>query len=193
MRFHLVCALSLFLSACAHVTPNPNVGERTVDMLLTQGDCAGATERLRRAAERGQPWAQVRLGFFAYTKQCPGIDLDEGNTWLTKVACYEARSDWEKGRPSAMGTIGFFNTREDSYHAVDVLQMAAEGGSPDVESMLVAKWYWIKIAADLYEPGHPRRRMLDQRLRDIEKNMTADTLSRARALDICGPFRAPQT
>jgi len=193
MRFHLVYALSLVLSACANVTPNPNVGERTVDMLLTQGDCSGATERLRRAAERGQPWAQVRLGFFAYTKQCPGVDLDEGNTWLTKVACYEARSDWEKGRPSAMGTVGFFNTREDSYHAVDVLQMAAEAGSPDVESMLVAKWYWIKVAADLYESGHPRRRMLDQRLREIEKNMTTDALNRAKELNICGPFRLPQT
>lgn len=193
MRFRLVCALSLVLSACAHLTPNPNIGERTVDMLMTQGDCSGATERLRRAAERGQPWAQVRLGFFGYTKQCPGIDLDEGNRWLTKVACYEAKTDWEKGRPSAMGTSGFFNTREYSYHAMDVLQMAAEGGSPDVESMLVTKWYWIKIGADLYETGHPRRRALDHRLQEIEKHMSATALTRAKELDICGPFRLPQT
>lgn len=192
MRFHIICAFSIALSACAAVNPNPNVGLRSVDLMVKGGNCPGATEILQSAAERGEPWAQLRLGYFAYTKQCPGVSIEEGNKWLTKVACYEAKTDWEKGRQMSIGPTGFFNTRDDSFNAIDVLQMATERGSSDVESMLAAKWYWTKLASDLYEPEHPTKAILTQRLQSIEQKMQKDTLNRAKELNICGPFRQQQ-
>ncbi|MBU0792143.1 MAG: hypothetical protein KKC55_16990 [Gammaproteobacteria bacterium] len=189
MKFHFVCGIALALTACAAMNPNPNVGLRTVNLMLQGGNCPGAMEILRRAADKGKPWAELRLGYFAYTKQCPGVSLEEGNNWLTKAACYEAKTGWEKGDGLSIGPSGFYNTREASFHAADVLQMASEVNSPDVEDMLATKWYWVSVGSSLFEEGRPEKALLTERLRAIERRISAPALKRAKALNICGPIR----
>ena len=124
-----------------------------------------------------------------YNKICTGISLEESNKWLTKAACYEARTAWEKGSEISIGPSGFFDTRKDSFDAADVLQMASEANSASVEEMLIKKWYWTNVASELYENGDQQKKTLNNKLQVIEKNMSADSLKRAKALDICSPIR----
>lgn len=181
----LAVFLVMLSLGCAAINPNPNVGLRSVDMMVRGGNCSGAIEILNSAAERNEPWAQLRLGYFSLTKQCPGISTEDGIKWLTKAACYEAKTDWEKGSELSMGPSGFFNTREDSLQALDVLQMTAEATSPSVESMLVKKWFWVNRAAHLFESDNPKQKPLVERLKAIESHMSSDSLKQARTTNLC--------
>ena len=42
--------------------PNPNPGERTADIALTNSNFDRALEKVGYNAEKGYPWAQLRLG-----------------------------------------------------------------------------------------------------------------------------------
>ena len=179
----------MFITSCAALNSNPNVGVRSVDLMVKSGNCSGALEILNAAAERGEPWAQLRLGYFSFSKQCSGISTKEGLNWLAKAACYVPKTNWEKGDELSVGPGGFFNTRDDSLNASDVLQQAAEANTPSVENMLMTKWYWTNLAANLYESNDPKHKSLNERVMNIEKNMSPETISKAKILNLCDSFR----
>lgn len=60
-RFNFCMPFILFLVvACAGLNPNP--GERTADVFWSNYKHQKALEIIRPKAEKGIPWAQVRLG-----------------------------------------------------------------------------------------------------------------------------------
>ena len=191
LKLFVAVIFLIFSCGCAAINPNPNVGARSVDLMVGAGNCSGALELLNSAAVRGEPWAQLRLGYFAFTKQYSGVSTEEGIKWLSKVACYVPKTDWERGHELSIGSSGFFNTREDSFQASDVLQMAAEANSPTVEYILESKWYWTNVASNLYEADNPKQIPLNARIKEIEKHMTPESLIKAKTLNLCAPFREP--
>jgi hypothetical protein len=72
-RYVMFLAWAVLLTACAAVNPNPNIGLRSVDLMLSGGNCKGALEMLNFHANRGEPWAQFRLGKVTLSGQCPGF------------------------------------------------------------------------------------------------------------------------
>jgi TPR repeat protein len=101
------------LFACAG--PNPNPGERTVDVAWEKYDYATAFKILRPAAERGEPWAQLRMGV-AY-ELGSGVDKDTPTAieWYELAAAQEAEGNWANGQlVGAAGKTGYFNQNSDA-------------------------------------------------------------------------------
>ena len=124
-----ILILTLFLSACAG--PNPNIGERTTDMGWTSGNYQQAFETAKIYADKGQPWAQLRLGIFyangwGVTKD-PVIALN----WYQMAAEQTADGDWANGQiVGATGQTGFFNQNSDALIAqFNLAQLYFEGGA----------------------------------------------------------------
>jgi TPR repeat protein len=111
-NFYLLITIC-FLVACAG--PNPNPGERTVDVAWEKYDYEAVFSVLNPAAERGEPWAQLRMGV-AYelgsgvTKNIPTAIM-----WYEKAASQESQGDWANGQlVGAAGKAGYFNQNSDA-------------------------------------------------------------------------------
>jgi TPR repeat protein len=119
--------LSLFLGACAG--PNPNIGERTTDMGWTSGNYQQAFDTAKFYAEKGQPWAQLRLGIFYVNGWGVEKDLKLALSWYQKAAEQTDSGDWANGQiVGATGQTGFFDQNSDALIAqFNLAQLYFEG------------------------------------------------------------------
>lgn len=180
----LLPLIAALLTACAAVNPNNNVGLTTTDMLFQRGDCEGAKQIAEPHAQRGEPWAQYRMGMLGIDEKCPSPkprDIKLAISWLQKAACYQAKSDWERGSPTSSGPSGYYNTRASSTNAartmVDIyLNLHVYG----------VAWYYTNRAISLYEPNAPEYQQFLSVRQRIESQMTPAQIETARNSNICG-------
>lgn len=115
------------LSGCAG--PNPNPGERTSDRATMSGDFAEAFAIVKPAAERGEPWAQLRLGIFYENgwgvAQNPRMAIE----WYEKAMSQKAQGGWAEGQlVGATGRFGYFNQNSDArIAAFNLAQLLSKG------------------------------------------------------------------
>lgn len=164
----LVLILAFFL--CASAKANPNVGETTVDYLMSQGSCAEAIEFAKPAAERGEPWAQYRMGMILLDERCPSTRSNTSLDWLMKAATFQAESGWEKGDAlSFLGSTGYFNARESATNAAIALgDLFTASGYPAM------KWYWLKRALSQYASNDSEYEKLSSVVNALEKSVSAE-------------------
>jgi hypothetical protein len=94
-RFFIISLFfSLFISACAGMNPNP--GERTADMARNSGDYSRELSVIKPAAEKGEPWAQLRLGGH-YEKGLTVKNIPEAMIWYEKCAVQKGEGGWADG------------------------------------------------------------------------------------------------
>lgn len=127
---HQKCSIlfiSIFLSACAG--PNPNIGERTTDIGWTKGNYQQAFDTAKIYAEKGQPWAQLRLGIFYANGWGVEKDNKAALSWYQKAAAQTASGDWANGQiVGATGKTGYFNQNSDALLAqFNLAQLYFEG------------------------------------------------------------------
>lgn len=96
MKKTTISLMLFLLTACAG--PNPNPGERTVDMgieyrKLTQNDL----DMLKRKAEAGQPWAELRMGVIHEIGNGVDKNLDEAEHWYTLATKHYEDDRWSNG------------------------------------------------------------------------------------------------
>lgn len=109
----LAVVILLVVAGCAG--PNPNADERTVDVAWSKYDYPHAIEILLPAAERGEPWAQLRIGV-GY-QLCAGFETDISRAiyWYLKASVQTARGDWADGLlVGAPGRAGYLNQNSDA-------------------------------------------------------------------------------
>jgi TPR repeat protein len=177
-ELRLITLTLVTLALCGCVGLNPNVGTRTADDAYMRGDCAKAIDIYEQNAQKGQPWAQTRLGIVYYEGKCRPRDYVKAIPWLKKAATYEAKTDWEMGKEFSTGPAGFFNTRTSSSNASTLLaQMYSQGAG--VEGDLVTAWLWanhaVLLAYDIDKPDREKRRAV------VELKMSTAELQRAKA------------
>jgi hypothetical protein len=184
LRKKVVIGISFsLLSGCAAVNPNPNVGMRSTDLAYKRGDCAGAMSIAEPAALRGEPWAQLRMGLLLVDRDCPKPPPDkrtvvtkEALRWWREAACYQSKTDWERGSELAIGPSGYFNARASSTNAANqIADFALRSG------MGGGAWMWINHALGQYEEGHPSRSSLLASLRRIESSLSEEQLAKIKA------------
>lgn len=112
------------LAGCAG--PNPTPRERTTDVAWEMGNYPQAPDTARRAAERGEPWAQLRLGIYYNSGYGVEVDMQEAVTWYTRAARQYADGKWAEGYiVGATREAGYFGQRNDAiivmYRLVDPL------------------------------------------------------------------------
>lgn len=138
MRVIYIFLITLGLTACAG--PNPNPGERTVDMAWVKYDYDTAFEVLIPAAERGEPWAQLRVGVAYELGSGVTKDIPTAITWYEKAAAQESDGNWANGQlVGAAGKSGYFNQNSDALIAMFQLAniyLRGEGIEPNPEKAL---------------------------------------------------------
>ena len=115
MFMRTLCLVSIMVLASACSGPNPNPGERTVDMAWTSRDFSRAYAVAKRPAEKGEPWAQLRLGIFYENGW--GVDQDHRQAvfWYKKAMVQKATGGWANGKiVGAFGEFGYFNQNSDA-------------------------------------------------------------------------------
>lgn len=106
-------ALLFVITGCAGLNPNP--GERTVDNAWAYGDYNRVHTSLRPPAERGEPWAQLRLGVAYELGVGVEKDLNQAVKWYTKAALQEGSGAWAEGQiVGAAGKAGYFSQKNDA-------------------------------------------------------------------------------
>jgi len=101
------------VSACAGLNPNP--GERSVDTAWTSGNYHPAFELAKKDAERGEPWAQLRLGIFYDNGWGVARDPSQAVAWYEKVIAQRGSGGWSNGQMiGALGEPGHFNENSDA-------------------------------------------------------------------------------
>ncbi|UCD15606.1 MAG: sel1 repeat family protein [Candidatus Omnitrophota bacterium] len=111
--FYILIIYSFLVSGCAGLNPNP--GERITDMAWDYGNYSRALSIIRPAAEKGEPWAQLRLG--AFYELGAGVDknIKEAIRWYGKAAVQQGQGGWAKGLiVGSMGRSGYFNQHSDA-------------------------------------------------------------------------------
>ncbi len=105
--------LVLALSGCSGMNPNP--GERTADTNWEQGNPERALEVARSAAERGMPWAQLRMGIYYNTGFGVEEDIPEAIKWYKLAARQLEEGKWAEGyMVGATGETGYFGQKSDA-------------------------------------------------------------------------------
>src|SRR5690242_7198170 len=168
----------LLVMGCAAVDPNPNLGMRTADRLFRQGDCVGARQVVEPHAKSGEPWAQFRMGALLIDEKCPNKrkeDIPFAYEWITKAACYESKSPWERGDSFSVGPTGFFNARASSTNAARYLaQLFSERGKLGIAR------YFILRAESRYGPDEPEYKRLSTELTNIEAKIPPQVLNKIK-------------
>ncbi len=112
MKYFLFIILS-FLTSCAG--PNPNPGERTADLFWTQYKFENSLNIIKSRAEKGLPWAQLRLGVAYQLGGGIKQDFAEALKWYKKVAISKADGGWANGKMiGSFGKPGYFNQNSDA-------------------------------------------------------------------------------
>ncbi len=116
MGIHLRWILSvalLILSGCAGMNPNP--GERTADTNWEMGNYLVSLDVVRPRAERGEPWAQLRIGIYYETGYGVAKNIDEAISWYKKAAVQMTEGKWAEGYiVGALGKAGYFGQNNDA-------------------------------------------------------------------------------
>jgi len=103
----------LTMNGCAGMNPNP--GERTADMANDSGDYSRALSIIQPAAERGEPWAQLRLGIYYEKGIAIEKDIPKAVSWYKKCAIQEEEGGWANGTlVGSAGRSGYFNQNTDA-------------------------------------------------------------------------------
>ncbi len=138
MRIIYIFLIVLGLTACAG--PNPNPGERTVDMAWEKYDYDTAFAVLMPAAERGEPWAQLRVGVAYELGSGVTKDIPTAIRWYEKAAAQESDGNWANGQlVGAAGKSGYFNQNSDALIAkfqLANIYLRGEGVEPNPEKAL---------------------------------------------------------
>lgn len=128
-------AIVMMLSGCSGMNPNP--GERTADTAWEMGNYDRAFEVASVAAERGEPWAQLRMGMYYDAGYGTNVDTAESVKWYTKAARQYAEGMWAEGYiVGATGKPGYFGQKNDAIIAMfrlADLYYKAEGIQQDLE------------------------------------------------------------
>jgi TPR repeat protein len=110
--FYMVMTIFI-LTACA--APNPNPGERTVDVAWEKYDYDTVFKILMPAAKRGEPWAQLRVGLAYELGSGVTKDILTAIKWYEKAAAQETDGNWANGHlVGAAGEPGYFNQNSDA-------------------------------------------------------------------------------
>ena len=144
-RISALTTLTLFslLSACAG--PNPNPGERSADVLWSRYKHQEALEIIRRNAEEGLPWAQLRLGVAYELGKGVEQNFAEALKWYKRAAVQQSEGLWADGiLIGALGTPGYFNQNGDAMIAqYQIATIYLRGGS-GVQKDLVEAYLWAR-------------------------------------------------
>lgn len=184
--------LTLLLSGCAG--PNPNPGERTTDMAWNRGDFQKAFVTVKPHADRGEPWAQLRLGIFYENGW--GVEKDSriAADWYRKALQQKADGLWAEGALiGTFGKFGYFNQNSDARIAEFNLAQLLYKGS-DVDKDLVRAYLHVTNVIDEakgkpiffcceFSGGRSFLPRQFEELRDkIKADMTPDELKKAEEL-----------
>lgn len=185
MRILLAVAIATLLQACAAVNPNPNVGMRSTDLAFSKGDCEAAKKLAEPAAQRGEPWAQYRMGALLIDEKCPNKsvkDVSVALNWLAKAACYESKTAWERGSELAVGPTGYFNSRASATNAAYMLSDLYLS----LKRVGLAKYYLERIQGQ-YTEDEATYKKLSKRLAYIESLMMPEQLEaiKKERADLC--------
>ena len=169
----------LCFTACAG--PNPNPGERMVDVAWEKYDYDTAFEFLIPAAERGEPWAQLRVGVAYELGSGVTKDIPTAIMWYEKAAAQESDGNWANGQlVGAVGKSGFFNQNSDALIAkfqLANIYLRGEGVESNPEKALeLAQYVSDKTQGNsiFYCCEHSDGRY-------ITSNAIAETLAKAKA------------
>ncbi|TLD39815.1 MAG: hypothetical protein JETT_3926 [Candidatus Jettenia ecosi] len=136
----------LILAGCAGMNPNP--GEHTADMAWERGDYTRALSLIRPSAQRGEPWAQVRMGVAYELGVGVTKNTQEAIAWYRKAAAQIVDGGWAEGKlVGAKGKAGYFNQNSDALiaiHQISGLYLRGDGVPKD----LVEAYLWAKYVSD---------------------------------------------
>ncbi|GAB6262562.1 hypothetical protein [Photobacterium sp. R1] len=114
----IICMLTAILGPTACAGSNPNPGERTVDVAWEKYDYETVFEVLKPVAERGEPWAQLRMGVAYELGSGVEKDIPVAIQRYEKVAAQESEGEWVNSlQVGAMGKLGYFNQNSDALFA----------------------------------------------------------------------------
>lgn len=145
---NLTLVLFFFLiSACAG--PNPNPGERTVDLAWTSGNYEGAFIIVERHALTGKPWAELRIAIFYENGMGVERNVRKAEEYYLKAITHKADDEWSKGKMiGATGENGFFNQNSDAiiaeYNLAALYYYAVIENDDSVSADLVTAYKHIK-------------------------------------------------
>ncbi len=141
-----ICLLVLLLHGCAGMNPNP--GERTTDMAWTSGDFQKAYMTVKPAADRGEPWAQLRLGIFYMNGWGVEKNPHVAAEWYERALAQKTNGEWAEGlMVGAVGKPGYFNQNSDARIAeFNLAQLLYEGLG--IEKDLVRAYFYVTNVID---------------------------------------------
>ena len=136
--WHVMCIVAV-LTGCAG--PNPNPGERTVDVAWEQSNYPAAFKVLRPAANRGEPWAQLRMGVAYELGSGVTQDIPTAIKWYELAAAQEAQGGWAEGKlVGGSGQSGYFNQNSDALIAMfQLANIYLRGAAVPINPMKVFK------------------------------------------------------
>jgi len=115
MRYFSALSVLIILAVTGCAGTNPNPGERTADMANESGDYSRAVSIVKPSAERGEPWAQLRLGVYYEKGITVEKDIAKSAYWYTKCAVQKGEGAWAEGvLVGAVGKAGYFNQNTDT-------------------------------------------------------------------------------
>ena len=113
MRLIIPILSTLLLTAC--VASNPNPGEKITDKLWERGKFFEALDNAWPAAQRGEPWAMLRIGIYYDTGAGVEVDPLEAIRWYTLAARQFEEGRWAEGlKIAAIGKQGYFGQKHDA-------------------------------------------------------------------------------
>jgi len=185
----LTLLFTIFLVGCAGMNPNP--GERTADVAWSKYDYPRAIEILKPAAERGEPWAQLRLGVGYELGAGFEKDIPTAVSWYKKAAVQTADGQWADGLlVGAVGRSGYFNQNNDALIAQHQLAGIYYRGE-SVGKDLVKAFFLEKNVSDVangnsifycceFSGGrYITAKAISERLKEIEEAMSDSERSEA--------------
>ena len=109
-----IAVLSMFIiQNCSG--PNPNPGERTVDLFWHNNNPQKVFKILPKQAEKGKPWAQLRMGVAYELGFGVKKNIKEAVKWYNLTASHKGKGGWSNGRVIfSFGKPGFFNQNGDA-------------------------------------------------------------------------------
>lgn len=189
---YMLTICSFLISGCAGLNPNP--GERTADMSWDYRNYSKALSIIRPSAEKGEPWAQLRLGSAYELGAGVEKNIKEAITWYKKAAIHQKKGGWAEGQIiGSIGKQGYFNQHSDALVAQYQLSNIYLRGD-DIEKNLIKAYLLIKNVLKESE-GHDiffcqmpsgdrwiSTKMVEKTLMAIKKEMSKAEIEKAELL-----------